>query len=188
MESIDRRRALRRALGLAGGAVAAGAGLAARADSAATIDARVRRALEELRATVPGSADLLALAKGVLVMPEILEGGLIVGGAYGEGALLVGDQTVGYYSLAAASLGLQLGVQSSRQALLFMTDDALERFRRADGWQAGLDAQVTVPGDGLATFVNTTAQPAPVIAIVFGQDGLMAGAAVEGAKYSRIER
>ena len=32
-----------------------------------------------------------------------------VGGSYGEGALIVDDKTAGYYSTAAASIGLQLG-------------------------------------------------------------------------------
>ena len=170
---------------------AMGAGLAAadaRAESAAVIDGRVDRALEELFATVPGARDLHDNAKGVLIMPDIVKGGLFVGGAYGEGALRVQGQTVGYYSLAAASLGFQIGVQSTKQALFFMTDAALERFRRADGWQIGADAEFTVPGDGISLNIGSTTQQQPVVAVIFGQDGLLAGASFAGGKYSRIER
>jgi lipid-binding SYLF domain-containing protein len=124
----------------------------------------------------------------MLVMPDIVKGGFLIGGAYGEGALRIDGRTEGYYSLAAASVGLQLGVQSSKQALLFMTDDALARFRNADGWVAGADAEVTIPGDGLHTGLSTKTSKPPVIAIVFGQDGVLAGASVSGAKYSRINR
>ena len=185
--SIMTRRAALSQIGGAAACAALAAG-SARAEEREVIDTRVRLALDELRATVPGAGELLDQAKGVLIMPNIVKGGLIVGGAYGEGALLVAGETVGYYSLAAASIGFQLGVQSTKQALVFMTDAALEKFRTSDGWQAGRDAEVTVPGDGLSAQLKTTSREAPVIAIVFGQDGLMAGASVEGAKYNPISR
>jgi lipid-binding SYLF domain-containing protein len=181
MTNLARRRLL----------LAAIAGLAAApaaADSASTIEAKSDRALRQLFATVPGAEEIAAQAKGMLIMPDIVKGGFILGGAYGEGALRVNGETVGYYSLASASVGLQIGVQSSKQALFFMTEDALARFQRADGWEAGVDAEVTIPGDGLHAGIDTTSDPAPVIAIVFGQDGVLAGASLAGAKYSRINR
>ncbi|MGF1657883.1 MAG: YSC84-related protein [Rubrimonas sp.] len=185
--STPTRRAALSQIGLAAVLLAFGAATA-QAEEREIIDTRVRLATEELRASVPGAAELLDQARGVLIMPNIVKGGLIVGGAYGEGALLVGGETVGYYALAAASLGFQLGVQSSKQALLFMTDASLEKFRASQGWQAGVDAEVTMPGDGLSAQLKTTSREAPVIAIVFGQDGLLAGASLEGAKFSPIAR
>jgi lipid-binding SYLF domain-containing protein len=160
----------------------------AAASTAAQIEARVNRALEQLFATVPQARDLHDNAKGVLIMPDVMKAGLLVAGAYGEGALRVGGQTVGYYSVAAASFGLQAGVQSTKQALFFMTDEALDRFRRADGWTIGADAEFTVPGDGLNVGVNSQTQRAPVVAVVFGQDGILIGASIEGSKYSPIQR
>ena len=160
----------------------------ASATSAAEIEARVNRALQQLFATVPSARDLFDNAKGVLIMPDVVKGGLLIAGAYGEGALRVGGQTVGYYSVAAASFGLQAGVQSTKQALFFMTDEALEKFRRADGWTIGADAEFTVPGDGINLGVSSTTQRAPVVAVVFGQDGILVGASIEGSKYSPIQR
>jgi lipid-binding SYLF domain-containing protein len=160
----------------------------AAASTAAQIEARVNRALEQLFATVPQARDLHDNAKGVLIMPDVMKAGLLVAGAYGEGALRVGGQTVGYYSVAAASFGLQAGVQSTKQALFFMTDEALDRFRRADGWTIGADAEFTVPGDGLNVGVNSQTRQAPVVAVVFGQDGILIGASIEGSKYSPIQR
>jgi lipid-binding SYLF domain-containing protein len=179
-------RPSRRALAM--GLVAALVAGAAPADSGATIDAKVDRALAQMFRTVPGAEDLASQARGMLVMPDIVKGGFLIGGAYGEGALRIDGRTEGYYSLAAASVGLQLGVQSSKQALLFMTDEALAQFRNADGWVAGVDAEVTIPGDGVHTGLTTKTNRPPVIAIVFGQDGVLAGASVSGAKYSRISR
>lgn len=160
----------------------------ARAASAAAIDARVDRAIEELLRTTPGAPELLRSARAVLVFPKVVKGGLLVGGAYGEGALRIGGRTVGYYSLAEASVGLQLGVQSAKQALFFMTQDSLERFQRADGWTVGVEAEVTAPGDGLSASLTSLDNNAPVVAVTFGEDGLLAGASLAGAKVSPITR
>ena len=180
--------ALTRRAALAALAAASLAPLAAEAESGPEIDANVDRALRELYATVPGSEELAARARGVLVMPAVVKGGLIIGGSYGEGALRVGGATEAYYSVAAASIGYQIGVQQTAHALFFMTDPALNRFRTSKGWELGADAEFTVPGDGISLNLDSTSAGKPVIAIVFAQDGLLAGASLEGAKYTRIAR
>ncbi|MFW5679733.1 MAG: YSC84-related protein [Pseudomonadota bacterium] len=159
-----------------------------RAADREVIEARVDLALTELRAAAPEAAELLAEARGVLVMPEVTRAGFVVGGYYGEGALRVDGVTVAYYSVAGGSLGLLAGVETSSQVMLFMTDEALEGFRRADGWEAGANANVTVLQAGIGRRVDTTVQDRPIVAYVFGQQGLMAGVGLDGAKYSRIER
>lgn len=178
----------RRALLSTAAAAAALAAAPAIAATAAEIDTRVRLAVEALQAKVPGGRELYAQARGALVLPNVIKGGFVLGGAYGEGALLIEGQTAGYYALAAASVGFQAGVQRSTQVVLFMTDAALENFRRAQGWQAGVDAELTVLDTGIAAGVGTATAAAPVIAIVFGQDGLLAGASIQGAKISPIAR
>lgn len=75
------------------------------------IDAAVRQAQMDLYATVPGSQEAASRAAGVLIMPSVTEGGLMIGGGYGEGALLIGDAPVEYFSVASASYGLQAGYQ-----------------------------------------------------------------------------
>ena len=178
----------RAVLGLAAGGVV-GALIAPRpaaAAEAAEIEARVDRAIEEMYATVPGSQELHERSVALLMMPKIVKGGLVIGGAYGEGALRENGATTGYYSVAQASLGFQIGLQSTKQALFFMTDSALTKFKTSRGWEIGADAEVTFPGNGLAAALNTTTSTSPIIGIVFGQDGLLAGASLEGAKYSAI--
>ncbi|MGM0585224.1 MAG: YSC84-related protein [Pseudomonadota bacterium] len=158
----------------------------AASESADVIDLRVRHSIERLYQTVPGSRELMERAKGVLVVPGITKAGFIVGGAYGEGALMINGNTVGYYSMASASFGFQAGAQKFDQALFFMTTAALEKFRRAQGWEVGADAEVTVPDQGLSAGITTTTAQAPVIAVTFGQTGLMGGVSLEGAKYTPI--
>jgi lipid-binding SYLF domain-containing protein len=174
----------------------AGLAIADRAQAAnrTVIDNRVRMALDQMFAQLPGTRDLATRARALLVMPSVLKGGFILGGAYGEGALLTGDAQgyqgppAGYYSVASASVGLQLGIQSTHHVLFFMTDEALERFRRADGWEVGADAEVTLPESGMTLQLNSTMMNKPIVGVVFGQDGFMLGASLQGAKYSPIMR
>jgi lipid-binding SYLF domain-containing protein len=189
---ITRRRAL--AAFATTAAAAAIPLLPARAADATTIDARVNVALGKLWQQYPSAKELAAHAKGMLVMPRVVKGGLIVGGAYGEGALRINDPasgygpTAAYYSVSAASVGLQAGVQKTSHALFFLTDRALRKFRRADGWQVGADAEVTFPEAGMNVGVDSTSFEKPVVGFVFGEDGLLIGASLEGAKYSLIQR
>ena len=69
-----------------------------------------------------------------------------------------------------------------------MTEDARTKFRQADGWEIGADAEVTFPEAGLNLQVNSTLVNKPIIGVVFGQDGFLVGASLEGSKYSRVSR
>lgn len=165
----------------------------ARAEDPEVIDARVRIARRRLMDEVSWAADVARDAKAMLIMADVIKGGLVIGGSYGEGVLLLNDPALGYegppaayYSVTAASIGLQAGVQTSDQALFFMTDDALAKFRASNGWEAGVDAEVTMPDAGLNAAVTSRTAQSPVIAVVFGADGILIGASIEGAKYSPI--
>ena len=191
--TITRRHALR-VLAAVTATAAILPDLPALAADAATIDARVKVALDRLWADVPNARDLASQARGMLVMPDVVKGGFVLGGAYGEGALRLNDpmqgyeKKGGYYSVGAASVGLQIGVQSTSHVLFFMTDEALAKFQRADGWEIGADAEVTFPDKGLNAGIDSTSFEKPVIGVVFAEDGLLIGVSLEGAKYSRINR
>lgn len=188
MEQIMTRPTRRAVIaGTIAAAVSAAATTAA-ADSAREIEAEVGEAMRLLYETVPGSRELAEEARGVLIMPSVIKGGLVIGGSYGEGALKINGQTDNYYSVAGASIGYQIGVQTTSQALFFMTDAALQNFRTSNGWELGADAEFTVPGDGISLNLDSTTIKSPVIAFVFAQDGLLAGASIKGAKYTRIRR
>lgn len=190
--TITRRRAVA-ALAAAATLFVIPAGPAAAA-SAETIDARVNVAMSELYEQVPHARELADRAKAMLIMPKVVKGSFLIGGAYGEGALRMNDPATGYertaeyYSVAAGSVGLQIGFQETAHVLFFLTDSALEKFRRQDGWEIGADAEVTFPEAGLNAAVNSTTAEKPVIGVVFGEDGLAIGASLEGLKYSRIQR
>jgi len=121
-------------------------GTSENADKRRSINAGVDSTLARLYATATanGSRELVTKARGVLVFPSVIQAGFWVGGQYGEGALRVGGQTAGDYNTVGGSFGLQIGAQSKAIIFLFMTQDALDRFRNSDGWAVGADATVAV--------------------------------------------
>jgi lipid-binding SYLF domain-containing protein len=155
------------------------------ADLRRSIDADADGTLQRLYSTVGGSRELVAKASGVLVFPSVLQAGLVVGAQYGKGALRVGGRTVGYYSTTSGSLGLQAGAQSKALIFLFMTQDALSKFRNSDGWSAGADASVALVRMGANGTIDTNTASKPVQAFVLTNAGLMADASLEGTKVSR---
>ncbi|WP_121629788.1 YSC84-related protein [Tropicibacter alexandrii] len=152
----------------------------------ATIDARVNATLSQLYSDYPATQQLGAKSVGMLVMPLVTEVGLGIGAGYGRGALRVGGATVDYYSMAKASGGLQIGGQQYSHVLFFMTEDALQNFRRSPGYAAGANIEYATPSKGETLAAETTTSLAPVIAVIFGQSGLRVGATLEGVKYTRI--
>lgn len=155
-------------------------------NGAEKIDARVAAATDFLYTNNPGARDLADKAAGVLVMPLVTEAGFGIGGSFGRGALLVGDATVDYYSATQASFGLQIGAQQYAHALFFMTQEALAEFRNSPGWAAGADLEYAMNSQAENISADTTTALSPVVAVVFGQAGLIAGATITGTKYTRI--
>ncbi len=178
----------RRGLLATGGAALALAGCtnAVGSNANAQLDARVDQTNQFLLQSYPNAAPLVQNAKGVLYMPLMTEAALGVGGAYGQGALRINGATVDYYSATQASFGFQAGAQQFAHVLIFQTDQSLGAFRAAAGWVAGADAYYAVPAGGMALGADTITAQYPVLAMIFGQSGLMAGAAIEGTKYTRI--
>lgn len=157
------------------------------AKSAEAIDTGVKVALETLKAKV--GADKVKRAYGILVFPEVYKAGVGVGGEYGEGALLRGGKTVGYYSTVSASVGWQLGGQKKSVIYLFNTKEAYNKFVNSDGWKAGVDASVAVLAFGVGAEVDTNYQnDQPVEAFILDQKGLMYDLSLEGTKISTIKR
>lgn len=152
-----------------------------------SINSNVDQALSRLYVAAPGSRELVAKARGVLVFPSVLAAGFVVGGQYGEGALRVGGQTTGYYSTTSASIGLQIGAQSKAIVFLFMTQDALDKFRATKGWSAGGDASVAILQVGANGAVDSNSIRSPVEAFVLTNGGLMANLTLEGTKVNRLD-
>lgn len=127
---------------------------------------------------MPAAQALAKDAKAVLVFPKVTKAGLVIGGQYGEGALIQGGKVVSYYSTTGASHGLQAGAQTFGYAMFFMNEDALAQLGRNEGFEVGVGPSVVVIDEGMAKTTTTTAMKDDIYAFVFGQKGLMAGLGV----------
>ncbi|MDJ1163773.1 YSC84-related protein [Burkholderia gladioli pv. gladioli] len=150
------------------------------------IDASVNATLSRLYSTVPGSRELAAKSRGILVFPSVLQAGFIVGAQTGNGALRVGGSTIGYFNTSSLSVGLQAGAQSKAVVFLFMTQDALDKFRATDGWSAGADASVALVKMGANGAIDSNTATAPVEVIVLTNAGLMGDVSINGTKVTKL--
>jgi lipid-binding SYLF domain-containing protein len=72
--------------------------------------------------------------KAIFIVPQLVRGAFIVGGAGGSGLLLVKYQETGewsqpaFYTIGSASFGLQIGLDTSELLMLVRTDRGLKKF------------------------------------------------------------
>lgn len=156
-----------------------------RADDAQDINRDVSEALDRFRATVKNSGTLLKEAEGVLVVPNVRKAALVVGGEWGKGALRVNDQTVGYYKLNAASVGVQAGYKQADFVFLFTTPEALREFRANPEWTAGSTVSASA-GELSKGTVDTLRTKHPVVGIAMADGGLMGDVSLSGSKLTRF--
>jgi lipid-binding SYLF domain-containing protein len=155
--------------------------------TAEEIDASANASLNLFKKDVKGADEYLKVAKGMLVLPDITKAAFVIGGQYGTGALRVGGKTIGYYRLVSGSLGYQIGAEKYDMVILFMTDEALRKFQASEGWEAGVDGEITLIDMGAAGSIETLRSQHPVVGFVFDQKGLMAGVSIKGAKFTKIK-
>ena len=165
------------------GGVCASSALAA---SASEINAKSTQALKSLYQNTPGAEALANKAKAILIFPDIVKGGFIVAGQYGDGALRRRGKTIAYYRSVAASYGFQAGAQSFGYVLFFMDEDSLRYLDRSDGWELGSGPSLVVLDKGFGKNLSTTTLQKGVYAFIFDQKGLMGGIGIQGSKITRI--
>lgn len=158
------------------------------AASASEINADAYATLQKLYNRVPGGYDLASRAAGILVFPSVVKAGMGIGGEYGEGVLLVGNRPAAYYNTVSASIGFQFGAQARSVVIMFMSQQALESFRRKHGWKVGVDGSVAIVTIGIGGAIDTNTINKPVIGFILDTKGLMYNLTLEGSKISRIDR
>ncbi|MEM1105087.1 MAG: lipid-binding SYLF domain-containing protein [Pseudomonadota bacterium] len=146
-----------------------------------------RTALSRLVDDNPAASAIASQAHSVLVFPEVVKGGLVIGGSYGEGARLRDGEAVAYYTAYSGSWGLQAGAQSYGYALFLMNEEAVDYLDRSDGWEVGVGPTIVVVDAGVAENLSTSTLREDAYAIIFDQRGLMAGVSIEGTKITRVE-
>lgn len=160
----------------------------ARAATAADLDRDVQQSLQQLYRLNPTAERLSRTARGILVFPNIVKAGLIFGGAYGEGSLLVGGRTENYYNSVSASWGLQAGAQAYSYAVFLMSEKAIKYLRDTSGLEIGVGPTVVVADQGAGKNLSSSTLQDDAYAFIFGQEGLMASLSIEGTKITKIRR
>jgi len=152
---------------------------------AGELDTKIATALEKLYAESETAKVMGEKAKGILVFPEIVKGGFIIGGQYGEGALLIDGIPSGNYSTVQVSYGLQAGLQKYGYALFLMTDSAVKWLENTSGWELGVGPSIVVIDVGAAKSMTTTTARSEIYAFFFNPKGLMGGLGLQGTKITK---
>jgi lipid-binding SYLF domain-containing protein len=146
-----------------------------------------RSALQQLVAQNPAAAKCKSKALAVLVFPEVVEAGFVVGAQSGEGILFLGSRPSGRYRTVAASYGLQAGVQKYGYALFLMNQKAVDWVNNTRGWEIGTGPSVVIVDKGMARSFTTDTLHSGIYAFTFDQRGLMAGLGLQGSKIMRLD-
>lgn len=120
-------------------------------------------------------------AKAVFIVPQMIRGGLIIGGSGGSGSLLAQDYTTGawsypaFYTMGSVTFGLQIGADSSEIILMIMTNKGMEAMLSTE-FKLGADVALAAGPVG----ASAKAQTADVLA--YGRSkGAFVGITLDGA-------
>ena len=158
------------------------------AKTAAEINTDTNKTLKRFYREVNGAKELTSSAKALLVMSGITKAGFIVGGEYGQGVLRIKGKSKGYYNLVGGSYGFTAGAEQMDIIIAFMTEEALNQFKKIDGWEVGVTGNVAIIDIGGGKRLDTTTLKDPVVAFVFSPKGLMLDISLKGAKFTKIKK
>jgi lipid-binding SYLF domain-containing protein len=132
--------------------------------------------------------EIMAKAKCVAVIPDMVKGGFVFGAEHGRG--LATCRTANGWSapapiaLSGGSWGAQIGVQSADVVLLFMNDHAVQSLL-SDKAKLGADASVAAGPVGRHAQAGTDIKMNAEILAYSRTKGLYAGLTLNGAKASQ---
>ncbi len=133
-------------------------------------------------------APKLAKARAVVIIPSLYKGGLLVGGEYGNGVLLVRNAD-GQWSypvfcrISSGSLGLQIGAQASQTLYAIMTDEALQAILD-DSFHASAEIGVSIWSAGAGRGTSATTNLSDDIYTFSLASGLFGGVMLGGGALS----
>jgi lipid-binding SYLF domain-containing protein len=121
---------------------------------------------------------------GYVIFPKIAKGGLVVGGAHGNGIVyehrdVMKDKMIGTAEVSQGSIGFQIGGQTFSEVIFFEDDATFENFKKSN-----VEFSATASGVAGGAGATEAAKYENGVAIfVFGQKGLMGEASIGGQKF-----
>ena len=127
--------------------------------------------------------DVIKDARGVFIVPQLLRGAYVIGISGGSGVLLARDGKVwkgpAFYTVGGASIGLQIGGESSEVVLVIMTDRGVNAFL-SNTLKLGADADVAVGPVGIGIAAQTANLSGDILSFSRSK-GLYGGVSLQGA-------
>ena len=137
-------------------------------------------AVADFKTSNPRLEVFFAKSHGYAVFPEVGKGGLVFGGAHGDGTVYEQGKIIGASSMTQFTFGLQAGGQTFREIIFFKDKAALDRFKSGNFELAAKASAVAVEAsaseavdysDGVAIFTKSLG-------------GLMFEASIGGQQFS----
>lgn len=135
-------------------------------------------AIAAFKAKDASIAGLFAQSAGYVVLPDVGEGALIIGGGHGSGEAFEAGSYVGRVTLSELTLGAQIGGQSYSQVVFFETPVDFKRLKD-NSFQFSAEVSAIAAEEGVAK--NAKFKDG-VATFIIPKKGLMASAAVGGQK------
>jgi len=135
--------------------------------------------------------DLLRKSAGVAIFPGVIKGGFFIGGKYGKGVVMRHNVKTGrwsppaFYSIAAASYGLQFGGQSTDLVLVIMNNQGMNGLIKSE-FTLGGDASVAAGPVGRKAQANVDAELKSAIYSYSRSRGAFIGISLEGSKLNSL--
>jgi SH3 domain-containing YSC84-like protein 1 len=147
-----------------------------------------RQTIEEMVDAPDGivPSDLIRRSKAIVIFPSVIKAGLGFGAHYGRGVVLRRDASTGkwgppaFITLLGASVGWQMGIQSTGLVLLIMNDVNLKNLFR-DKFTIGADASVAAGPIGRDASAATDLGLSGAILSYSRAKGLFAGISFKGS-------
>ena len=142
--------------------------------------------LDELMAAEDNAVPekILARAKCVMVVPDMIKGGFVFGGRHGRGVVTCrnaqGWSAPAFSTISGGSWGAQIGVESVDLVLLFMTDQGAQRLLQ-DNFKLGAEASIAAGPLGRAASADTDVKLNSEVLTYSRAKGLFAGLELTGA-------
>lgn len=130
-------------------------------------------------------------AKGIFIVPQLVKGGFIIGAEGGTGVLMARGtdgswSSPAFYTVAAGSLGLQIGGEVKEVVFVLMSDEVVDAVISSE-FKLGADASITVGPMGRGIEASRSSDFSADIYAFSKSVGLFGGGALEGAKFFERE-
>jgi len=128
--------------------------------------------------------DILGSAKCIAVVPSLLKGGFILGGAYGKGVASCktdkGWSSPAFFNIEGGSFGFQIGGQAVDYIMVIMNDDGMKNLLESK-FKLGADASVAAGPVGRAAEGSTDWKLRAQVLTYSRARGAFAGVTLNGA-------